>query len=277
MDADLSLAVPSADRALYTHGHHQSVLRAHGQRSAANSAAYLLPHLSPGMSVLDVGCGGGTITKDLAQVVSPGGVVALDRSQRALEVARECCSGLANVAFEACDVLALPFGDASFDVVHAHQVLQHPADPVAAIDEMARVCKDEGLIAARDGDYASMAWFPHYAELDRWIDLYRGTARACGGEPDAGRHLCSWAQAARCARIVTPASAWCFSTPEDRRLWAHTWAERVADSSLASHAVEFGLADATELAWIAQGWRRWAEEPDGWFALTHGELLCRPR
>ena len=49
----------------YTHGHHESVLRSHRWRTAANSCAYLLPHLRPDMSLLDVGCGPGTITADL--------------------------------------------------------------------------------------------------------------------------------------------------------------------------------------------------------------------
>src|SRR5438445_10292399 len=64
--------------ATYTHGHHESVLRSHTWRTAENSAAYLLPHLRPGMAVLDVGCGPGTITADLAALVSPGRVVAVD-------------------------------------------------------------------------------------------------------------------------------------------------------------------------------------------------------
>jgi cyclopropane fatty-acyl-phospholipid synthase-like methyltransferase len=48
----------------YTHGHHESVLRSHRWRTAENSAGYLLPHLAPGMNLLDVGCGPGTITAD---------------------------------------------------------------------------------------------------------------------------------------------------------------------------------------------------------------------
>ncbi|HEY4795517.1 MAG TPA: SAM-dependent methyltransferase, partial [Mycobacterium sp.] len=46
-------------QAVYTHGHHESVLRGHRVRTAENSAGYLLPHLRPGLSVLDVGCGPG--------------------------------------------------------------------------------------------------------------------------------------------------------------------------------------------------------------------------
>ncbi len=63
----------------YTHGHHESVLRSHRWRTAANSAAYLLPYLRPGQDLLDIGCGPGTLTGDLARAVSPGRVVGIDR------------------------------------------------------------------------------------------------------------------------------------------------------------------------------------------------------
>ena len=76
--------VMSKERGRYTHGHHESVLRSHRWRDAENSAAYLLPHLAPGMSLLDVGCGPGTITIDLARRVAPGRVVGIDRSKAAL-------------------------------------------------------------------------------------------------------------------------------------------------------------------------------------------------
>ena len=64
--------------ASYTHGHHESVLRSHLWRTVENSAAYLCPHLEPGMSLLDVGCGPGNLTVDLARLVAPGRVVGID-------------------------------------------------------------------------------------------------------------------------------------------------------------------------------------------------------
>jgi catechol 2,3-dioxygenase-like lactoylglutathione lyase family enzyme len=75
---------------VYTHGHHESVLRSHRWRTAENSAAYLLPHLRPGLSLLDVGCGPGTITVDLARRVAPGRVVGIDVSLGAIECSSSC-------------------------------------------------------------------------------------------------------------------------------------------------------------------------------------------
>src|SRR5450755_4407039 len=138
-------------RTVYTHGHHESVLRGHRQRTAENSAGYLLPHLEPGLSVLDIGCGPGTITVDLAARVAPGSVTAVERTDDALGLARAEAQlrDVQNIAFVTSDVHALDFPDDAFDVVHAHQVLQHVADPVQALREMKRVCVPGGVVAAR--------------------------------------------------------------------------------------------------------------------------------
>ena len=163
-------------RAVYTHGHHESVLRAHQRRTAEDSAGYLLPYLKPGLSLLDVGCGPGTITADLAALVAPGPVTAVDQFADVLNVARAEIerSNLSNVSFAAADVHRLDCPDDVFDVVHAHQVLQHVADPVQALREMRRVCAPGGIVAARDADYSGFIWFPDFR---RWISGETSTSR----------------------------------------------------------------------------------------------------
>ncbi|GAA5199403.1 methyltransferase domain-containing protein [Rugosimonospora acidiphila] len=263
--------------AVYTHGHHESVLRSHRWRTAQNSAAYLLPHLRPGLTVLDVGCGPGTITADLAVLVAPATVTAIEISADALTAARAEASsrGQANIDFRVGDVFALDFPDDTFDVVHAHQVLQHVGDPVAALREMRRVCRPGGLVAARDGDYAGFVWFPLIPELDEWLALYRRLARDNGGEPDAGRRLLSWARAAGFTDLTATSSTWCMSTAEDRELWGQTWAERTVRSDTARQALASGVATAEDLERLAGGWRAWAASDEGWFSVLHSEILCR--
>ncbi|MFF8828281.1 methyltransferase domain-containing protein [Streptomyces sp. NPDC015131] len=264
--------------AVYTHGHHESVLRSHRWRTAANSAAYLVGELRPGLDVLDVGCGPGTITADLAALVAPGGsVTAVDAAPGVLEGAREVARerGLDQVRFTVADAGALPFPDASFDVVHAHQVLQHVGDPVRVLAEMRRVCRPGGLVAARDSDYAAFAWYPEVPELDTWLALYRRVARGCGGEPDAGRRLASWARRAGFTDVTAGAGVWCFASPEERAWWSGLWADRTTSSDYATRAVDGGHATRAGLAAIAEGWRAWGRREDGWFLVPHGEVLCR--
>ena len=264
---------------VYTHGHHESVLRSHRWRTADNSAGYLLPRLHPGMRLLDVGCGPGTITMDLADLVGlTGRVTALERTGDALDLARAEAQrrGTANVELVTGDVSALALPDDSCDVGHAHQVLQHVDDPVLALREMRRVCRPGGTVAVRESDYSAFTWFPAVPELDRWLEVYLEVARSNAAEPDAGRRLLSWANAAGFSAVTAGSNTWCYASPEDRAWWGGLWADRVVGSALAEQAVERGIATAAELAEVAAGWRRWAAHDDGWFSVLHGEVLATP-
>jgi SAM-dependent methyltransferase len=264
-------------RTVYTHGHAESVLRSHRTRTAENSAAYLLPHLRPGIDLLDVGSGPGTITVDLAERVAPGRVTALEASEEALaltraEVERRGCDTVDHVVG---DVHALDLPSASFDVVHAHQVLQHLADPVAALREMIRVCRPGGLVAVRDADYAAFTWYPENPGLDRWRELYTAAARANGGEPDAGRCLLAWAHAAGATQVTASASTWCYADPASRAAWGGMWADRITGSAIAGQLLAAGLTTQEELDAVGAAWHAWAVDPDGWIMIPHGELLIR--
>lgn len=259
----------------YTHGHHDSVLRSHRWRTAENSAAYLLPHLRPGLELLDVGCGPGTITADLARIVAPARVVGIDRDGGVLDEARTATAALPSVEIRAGDVYALDFADGSFDVVHAHQVLQHLSDPVAALRELRRVTSPGGIVAARDADYGAFTWYPADQVLDRWLELYHAVARANGAEPGAGRRLLAWARAAGFDDVTASASVWCWWTAEERAWWSSSWAERSTQSAFAEQARAYGLATQEELEEIADGFRRWAAGADAWWGILHGEVLCR--
>jgi ubiquinone/menaquinone biosynthesis C-methylase UbiE len=261
----------------YTHGHQDSVLRAHRWRTAENSAAYLLPMLRPGVRVLDVGCGPGTLTADLARRVAPGRVTGIDVVAavvgEAEAHARE--AGVANVDFVTGDFRDAGLAPASYDVVHAHQVLQHLREPVPALAAMARLAAPGALVAAREADYSAMTWAPGDDRLQRWLDIYLSVTRRNGAEPNAGRWLPRWAHAAGLTDVTYTTSTWTFATPDDRAYWGGQWSERTVSSSFAEQAVSYGVATASELADVAEGWREWSRDPDGVFIVVHGELVVR--
>jgi SAM-dependent methyltransferase len=261
--------------AKYTHGYHEAVLRSHRSRTAENSAAHLLPLLGAGDRLLDVGAGAGTITVDFANIVAS--VTATEIGPEALELTRATAAerGATNIDFRVGDVHALPFGDDTFDVAHAHQVLQHVDDPVQALREMARVTRPGGIVALRDSDYGGFRWWPENPQLDKWLVLYRSVAAHNGGEPDAGRRLLSWAHSSGLTDVVATSSTWCYSNPEERVWWGHMWADRIVDSAISEQLVGLSLATERELAEISAAWREWAASDDGWFSVLHGEIICR--
>ena len=228
--------------------------------------------------MLDVGVGPGTITIDLAARLPDGLVVGVDSAPAAVTATQTLAAehGVGNLRVSLGDVYALDFPEKSFDVVHAHQVLQHLSDPIAALREMRRVCAPGGLVAVRDADYAAMTWYPTSAALTRWLELYRLVTTSNGGEPDAGRQLLSWASAAGFGDVTASASAWCFATSADLAWWTETWATRLSQSDFGRQAVAHGLSDPAELAEMARGWLHWGQLTDAWFCVLHGEILCRP-
>jgi ubiquinone/menaquinone biosynthesis C-methylase UbiE len=261
----------------YTHGHHESVLRSHTWRTAENSSAYVLPYLRTGQAVLDVGCGPGTITADLALLVAPGEVVGLDASAEVVAQAQSHATalGLANVRFEVGDLFALPYPDESFDVVHLHQVLQHLADPAAALVQLRRVLRPDGLLAARDSDYGAFTWAPDDPWLDRWLALYFDVTRRNGHDARIGPKLPALARAAGFDDVATSSSTWTFADPASRAWWGDLWADRIRYSRIGEQAVEYGLSDRDELESIAAAFLRWAAAPDSVFVTTHVEIVAR--
>ena len=265
----------------YGQGHAPSVLRSQTWRNVDNSARYLAAHLRPGVNVLDVGCGTGTITLDIARRVAPGRVVGVDCEAEVIESARQRAEDLrvANAVFVVGDTDHLPasppgLSGTGFDVVHAHQLLLHLADPVGALREMLAALRPGGVLGARDTDYAGMIWWPADPRLDRWLALYRAIARDHGGEPDAGRHLLAWAHAAGAGQVTASASHWLHATPSERQAWGGMWAERIVGSAIAEQAVETGRATRADLEDISEAWRTWTDNADVWFFIPHGEITC---
>ena len=255
---------------------HEHLHRVLTWRTVENSAAYLEPHLRPGLSLVDVMCGPGTVTVDLARRLAPGAVLGIDSSARTVEQAAGLAfdDGLENVTFRVGDVYALPLADASVDIVHAHQVLQHLVNPVAALREMRRVLKPGGILAARDADYGGVTWYPQLPGLTAWLATYRAVHTHTGGTPDAGRALKAWARQAGFSDVSCTASIWCFASSAEREWWGESWAARVTEADFAAHAIETGAARLADLAAMSADWHRWAVDPDGWFAMPHGEIIA---
>ena len=227
--------------------------------------------------MLDVGCGPGTITADFARLVAPGPVIGVDLAESVIDVARleTAPRGLANLTFSTDDVYALSFDEGTFDVVHAHQVLQHLSDPVAALVQMRRVLRDDGMLAVRDADYGGFVWYPYNAVLERWMGLYHELTRINHAQADGGRHLVAWVHAAGFDDLEVTSTNWIYHRYEERRWWGELWADRVLHSSFAEQCLENGLTSNNELESISRAFLEWVEDEDGVFIVPSVEVLAR--
>ena len=170
----------------YLHGYEEWTKTWMQQRTAARELAFAVPHLKPGMDVIDCGCGPGSITIGVAEIVAPGRVTGIDIEPRQLEAARALAleRGVRNVSFEPGSVYALPFPDATFDAAVAHFVIEHVNDPVRALRELRRVLKPGGFAAIKDPFYPAFTFRPRLPVIARFEELM-AKARAHHGASDA--------------------------------------------------------------------------------------------
>ena len=268
------------EQATYSHGHHQSVVDDHARRTAKDSAAYLIPYIKPTDTILDVGCGPGTITADFAALAFEGKVIGSDAVESVLFQASDYAAsrGLTNVTFQKDDANALPFEDDTFDIVHCHQVLQHVKNPVAILKEMRRVAKPGGIVAAREADYMTFAWYPEPPEIARWMELYQKVARTNGGEPNAGRYCHVWAREAgfELDEIEATWDTWRYAGVRAQQ-FGGSWSGRILQPGFSATAVREKFATQDEIKHISEVWKKWGEHEQAFVAIPHGEIICRKR
>ena len=262
---------------VYTHGHHESVLASHRWRTVANSAAFLLPYVSSKSLILDVGCGPGNISAELSRIASEGHVVAIDLVPEIIHEAQRVFphETYTNLDFEVGDAYELKYQDETFDIVYAHQLLQHMTKPVEALREFHRVLKPNGLVAIRDADYSSFIWNPDDPLLDEWLEIYQQVARANLAFPDGGALLPTWVKESGFVDIQFTQSSWIFTTEAERKWWGGTWAERVIKSDFAKQAIKYGYATDSKLQKISEAFLNWSETENASFTVPHGEVIAR--
>ena len=173
----------------YAMGYSDIFLQLLRRRSAGRNAAHLLPLLQPGMDLLDLGCGPGSITLGLAQAVYPGQATGLDQNQEQVELARRgAAEGRAlNARFVTGDALDLPFPDSSLDAVHCHGFLMHSPSIRDQLTEIVRVLKPGGILGSRDMDVPASFIAPaHESNRGMW-EMLGEVIRREGGNPWMGR------------------------------------------------------------------------------------------
>ena len=246
-------------------------------RRAASHASFLLPYLRPGMSILDCGCGPGSITIDLSRLVSPGEVVGIDiepvQIERANSLREE--NDLENIRFEVEDVTDLQFSAESFDVVFAHGVIEYLEDPVQVFKGMRYVLRDDGILAIRHGDWGGFLFAPDNSEAAKFFDLFVQLMKTDGGDPFFGRNQLSYLRQAGFSEIKVSASYDCWtSSPDTARQIALYMAAHCISDEFTQPIIDLGLSDQPTLERISKELRNWGDSPEAFAAEAWGEALA---
>jgi SAM-dependent methyltransferase len=234
----------------------------HAERTAESQAASLLPHLRPGMDLVDLGCGPCTITAGFVPVVSPARVVGVDLDPGSAD----------GVEVVTADVTDLPFPDASFDAIFASTLLQHLPRPIEALREARRIARPGAVIGVVDADWDGELLYPDDAVLQRSMELARRLRT--GTSPGVGKQL---------RHLLTEAG---FTDPEaSARVLYHGTAEEARDfgafnaslfqlPAAVERAVADGLATTATLAEMSEAWIAWGEHPGAFVARFWCEAVA---
>lgn len=282
----------------YFVGNSRAITNAHAVRTAENSIPYLLPYLdrlastNPAFTLLDVGCGPGSITLSLAARYSHARVTGIDGSAAAIAQANEALTLAHSSSANAQGRCSFAVGDAlllvennhtDYDVVLAHQVLQHVSSPLAALTSMKRAAKSNGgIVTARTMDWGLMGWCPPNEGLALQQRVYIDLMHAMGQDGCLGRRVHVLAKQAGWSleeiEIGTDGD-WTYYKPEHRRASAELMVARYTDQGeFANKLRETGIVaergvEAT-LEVIREGYRAWVEDEDAWMVMPCPWIMC---
>lgn len=200
----------------YTPGHTSNASDFMAKRSLQSHGQFFLEHLTPGVSVLDCGCGPGTITLGISKAVHPGPVVGVDFGASQIEraTARATTEAVANATFRVADCYNLPFEDNAFDRIFSNALLEHLSDPVCALKELHRTLKPGGVIGVCSPDWGGFLLAPPSAELACAVEAYTSLQTRNGGDVHVGRKLALHLAAAGFESVQMSARYECYPSRE---------------------------------------------------------------
>ncbi len=256
------------------YGYHVDVIQdQYALRQADSVVGFFIERLKPGMSVLDCGCGPGTITQGIAQIVAPGKVIGCDLEPGMIERADSLAEGanLENLSFQVDNILDLSFEDNTFDAVISCAVTEHLSEPVKAMSELGRVVKPGGIVGITRTDWAANMIAPPCSAVDRFLELFERGFHLQGGTMNGGKNLPGMLQEAGLTVVDALIAFSGAYSPEPGNGMVNGWAQWIENLPLFDRIIEEGLTDRAELDAMCAEMREWAAQP-GTLAATAG---CR--
>ncbi|SGZ46643.1 CIC11C00000003265 [Sungouiella intermedia] len=253
----------------YSKGFSKEISDTHAWRTVANAVPYVIPYLKKSDKLLDVGLGPGSILKDFANYV--GEVVGVETIPDLIEISSNQPDLPSLVLFQLGLAYNLPFEDASFDVVHALQVVIHLSEPEKALKEMLRVCKPGGYVLVKDADLQMTVVYPQKYH-EGIADYFHHKSKDLTTLSIAGRLLKSRALAAgyNAANIHLSALVWTISTDKEREDWANMYCKRITKAKQYDYT-----SNPEQLDRVIRTFKEWKEDSEGLMMMTHGELVYR--
>jgi ubiquinone/menaquinone biosynthesis C-methylase UbiE len=239
-------------------------------RNAADYADFLIPHLAPDFHVIDVGCGPGSLSLGVAQLV--GHVIGVDLNEDDFTGARNYARqhGIANVEFRAGSVYALDFPADHFDACLCHSMLETLERPLDGLKEIKRTLKPGGVLGVACVEYGGLILTGPNEQLLRRFYAIRERLWQLDNlaDPYRGRALRSLLNRAGFERVVATTRYFCYGTDDAVKSFGSGRAEDCRDDWYASSAQKHELATSSDLDTMRQAWIEWSESSEAYAAFA---------
>lgn len=245
-------------------------------RSAAVYADFLLPHLTANTLLVDIGCGSGELSLELAASVDQ--VIAVDAEATEIEEARRRAERhrVTNIDFLVGDAYALELPAEHVDVVFAHSVLEALDHPSAALEEMKRVLRPGGLVAVASVEYDGLILSGPHAQLTRrFYDIREQLWQLDGADPYLGRRLRGLLNECGFVDVVASTKAIAYGTEDAVREFGLGRAEDCLDEWYVDMALQHQLATEDDLSAMRQAWLDWSQSQASYAAFAWCRALGR--
>ncbi|MEH1841105.1 MAG: methyltransferase domain-containing protein [Nostoc sp.] len=256
----------------YTPGYSSNTINFMAYRTLDSHAGFFKPYLYPGMKLLDIGCGPGTITMGLAKIVAPGTVTGIDKEASQIRIAAEnaVTQDIKNTNFLEANIYALPFLDNSFDAIFSHALFEHLQSPALALEELWRVLKPGGTIGLRSPDWGGFLITPTTPQLDQAIAYLKWILQQNSGNPYVGRELSGLLRQAGFTNIKASASYQCNESLSSVTEYLALIIEAFAK---VDQVVQNNWATEESITAMSRALRQLSQHPDGWFASAWCEAV----
>jgi SAM-dependent methyltransferase len=261
----------------YTAGYERNLIGWFSERSVRREGAFFLPYVEEGMNVLDVGCGPGALTLDLAERIGPGGRVLgvdIEGDQFDQGIAAAAERGLENVSFRVGSVYELEPAAGSFDAVLAHATLYHLARPMDALGELRRVLASGGVVGLRDSDFGGDLCEPCPPELEAAWELGRRVLSHHGADVAFGRKHRRLLNQAGFDVLAISATYDVFSLGGGAEAFAEFWIGYLGREHRELILTE-GWAGSEQVEDACAALEEWASSPDAVYARARCEAVAR--
>ena len=260
----------------YTMGYGDEFIRVLARYAKSKHSKYLIPHLRPGLQVLDVGCGPGFQAMDFAEAIAPGELFGIDIEPSQIEMAQQLAEerGHDNATFAVADVVDLPFEEGFFDVAHCGGVLGFLPDTAAALAEIKRTLRPGGLVVCRDMIVESCFAHPDLGLTFRGWEMLSDLIAADDGHPQMGKDIKEHLANAGFEEIRMSASFNMYDTPEEIELFYQLVKGWFLEGDPASAAKKYGAATDGLLAQVSETLDIWRSSPGAVAGIAFGRALA---